>query len=53
MAFDFCFEMFYPSATEDKIRNCIYDYSRYTKLSEQIFSQYVREKMQKNKPKKE
>lgn len=53
MAFDFCFEMHYPEATEEKLRNCIYEYSRYTKISEQIFSQYVRERMQKGKNKKE
>lgn len=24
MAFDFCFQMYYPSLEEDNLRNCIY-----------------------------
>lgn len=53
MAFDFCFQMHYPSLEEESIRSCIYEYSRFTKISEQIFSQYVRERMQNRQNKKE
>jgi hypothetical protein len=53
MAFDFCFQTLYPQAHEEKFRDCIYEYSRFTKLSEKIFSQYVREKMEARKAKKE
>lgn len=42
MAFDFCFQLHYPNADEANVKECIYQYSRYTKLAEKIFAQYIR-----------
>lgn len=31
MAFDFCFQLYYPSTSDAVYRECIYEYSRYTR----------------------
>lgn len=42
MVYDFCFEKSYPAITDNTMKDCIYQFARYNKLSEQLFSQYVR-----------
>lgn len=31
MAFDYCFQLYYPSPSDSVYRECIYEYSRYAK----------------------
>ena len=42
MVYDFCFEKSYPAISDNTMKDCIYQFARYNKLTEQLFSQYVR-----------